>query len=181
MKRSPVRLALILAFLAILGGCAKVKNYVNNVEDAPPGRIVAISLFKCNCDPLDRETVQDSFVDVFFQSTNAKPVKGENGDIKIVGIITMGEGQTGRSKGSAFGSSYNGSGAVGGSSSGSSASGAYVTGITTQVYKNGELIATHSVGQNLGSGTLISLVSLAKSSASYISKVLVRQNEIGRK
>ena len=181
MKISPVRLALILAFLTIFGGCAKIKNYVNNVEDAPPGRIVAISLFKCNCEPLVRETVQDTFVDVFFKSTNAKPVKGENGDITIVGIITMEEGQTGHSKGSVFGGGYSGSAAVGGSSSGSSASGTYVTGITLQAYKNGELIATHSVGQNLSKGTLISPVSLAKDAASYISTVLVRQNEIGRK
>ncbi len=171
-------MALILAFLAVLGGCSKIKEYGN---DAPPGRIVAISLFKCNCDPLDRETVQDSFVDVFFKYTNAKPVKGENGDIQIVGIITIGEGQTGRSKGSAFGSSYNGSGAVGGSSSGSSASGAYVTGITIQAYKNNELIATHSVGQDLKGGTLTSLVSLANGAARYISTALVRQNVIGRK
>ena len=151
------------------------------MNDAPPGRIVAISLFKCNCDPLDRETVQDSFVDVFFKSTNTKPVKGEAGDITIVGIITVGEGQTGRYKGSTFGSSYSGTAAVGGSSSGSSASGVYVTGITVQAYKNGEIIATHSVGQNLGSGTLISLVSLANDAARHISAALVRQHEIARK
>ena len=80
-----------------------IKNYVT-FNDAPPGRIVAISLFKCNCEPLVRETVQDALVDVFFNFTNAKPVKGESGEITIVGIITMQEGQTGRSKGSAFGS-----------------------------------------------------------------------------
>lgn len=181
MKISPARLALILAFLTIIGGCAKIKNYVNNVEEAPPGRIVAIALFKCNCEPLVRETVQDTFVDVFFRSTNAKPIKGESGDIAIVGIITMEAGQTGSSKGSVSGGSYSGFSAVGGSSTGSSASGTYVTGITIQAYKNGELIATHSVGQNLGKGTLISPISLAKDAASYISKVLVRQNEIGRK
>ena len=60
--------------------------------NAPPGRIVAISLFKCNCEPLVQEAVQDSFIDVFFTETNAKPIKGENGDITIVGIITMDEG-----------------------------------------------------------------------------------------
>ena len=114
MKRNPVWLALILVLVTFLGGCGKFKNYVTS-NDAPPGRIVAISLFKCNCDPLDRETVQDSFVDVFFKSTNTKPVKGEAGDITIVGIITVGEGQTGRYKGSTFGSSYSGTAAVGGS------------------------------------------------------------------
>lgn len=174
------RLVLMLAFLTAFGGCGKIKNYVT-LNDAPPGRVIAISLFKCNCEPLVRETVQDTFVDVFFKSTNAKPIKGENGDITIFGIITMAEGQTGKSKGSAFGSSYQGSGAVGGSSSGSTASGSYVTGITIQAYKNNELIATHSAGQNLDSGSFVSPVHLAKDAASYISKVLVRQNEIGRK
>ncbi len=178
MKNSPTGLMMFLAFLTILGGCGKIKEFRN---DAPPGRIVAISLFKCNCDPLVQETVQDSFVDVFFRYTNAKLVKGENGDIRIVGIITMEEGQTGRSKGSAFGGGYSGSVAVGGKSSGSTATGNYVAGITIQVYKNSELIATHSVGQDLGGGTLISPVSLAKDAARYISTILVRQNEIGRK
>ena len=171
-------MALILVFLTVLGGCATIREYGN---DAPPGRIVAISLFKCNCEPLVRETVQDTFVDVFFKYTNAKPVKGENGDITIVGIITMEEGQTGRSKGSVFGGGSSGSVAVGSSTSGSSASGTYVTGITIQAYKNGELIATHSVGQNLGRGVLISPVTLATRAANYISTVLVRQNEIGRR
>jgi hypothetical protein len=87
----------------------------------------------------------------------------------------------GYSKGSVFGGGSSGSVAVGGSSSGSSASGTYVTGITVQAYKNGELIATHSVGQDLGKGSLISPVSLAKNAANYISTILVRQNEIGRK
>ena len=169
-------LVLIPVFLTAFGGCGQFKNYVT-LNDAPPGRVIAISLFKCNCEPLVRETIQDTFVDVFFKSTNAKPIKGENGDITILGIITMAEGQTGKSKGSAFGSSY----AVGGSSSGSTASGSYVTGITIQAYKNNELIATHSAGQNLDSGSFVSPVHLAKDAAIYISRVLVRQHEIGRK
>jgi hypothetical protein len=174
MKMSPVRLVLILVFLVILGGCTTIRNIGNN---APPGRIVAISLFKCNCEPLVQEAVQDSLVDVFFTYTNAKPIKGENGDIRIVGIITMAEGQSGSSEGKVFGSGS----AIGGKTSSTSASGSYVAGITIQAYKNGELIATHSEGQNLGSGTLTSPVSLAQDAVWYIVKPLARQNEIGYK
>ncbi len=86
MKISPVRLVLALVFLTILIGCSTIRNLGNN---APSGRIVAISLFKCNCEPLIQEAVQDSLIDVFFSYTNAKPIKGENADIAIVGIITM--------------------------------------------------------------------------------------------
>jgi hypothetical protein len=118
---------------------------------------------------------------VFFKHTNATPVKGENGDITIVGIITMEEGKTGHSKGLVLGGASSGSAAIGGGSSGSSASGTYVSGITIQAYKNGELIATHSVGQNLGRGTLISPINLATKAANHISNVLIRQNEIGRR
>jgi hypothetical protein len=182
MNRGPLWLILTIAFLATLGGCAQLGAQINNtVRNPPAGRIVAISLFKCNCEPLVRETVQDTFIDEFFHYTNSKPVKGENGDITIVGIITMDQGQTGSSKGSVFGGGYSGSAAVGGSSSGSSASGTYVTGITVQAFKNGELIATHSEGQNLGKGTLISLVTIAKNAAHRISSDLVSRSEVGRK
>lgn len=151
MKMSPVKLVLIPVFLTILGGCSIFSGHRN---DAPPGRIVAISLFKCNCEPIIQEAVQDSLIDVFFSETNAKPVKGENADITIVGIITMDGGQTGSSEGTVLGIGSS----VGGRTSGSSASGNYVTGITIQAYKKGELIATNSVGQDLGEGTLISPV-----------------------
>jgi len=165
---------LILVFLAVLTGCAKIKEFNN---DAPSGREIGIALFKCNCTTLVQETVQDAFIDEFFTNTNSKPIKGENGYITIQGKISIEEGHTASSSGLLLGSSSG----IGGGSSGSAATGAYVTGITIQAYKNGELIATHSIGQNLGSGKLIAPVSLAKKAAKYISTVLVRQNEIGRK
>lgn len=178
MKRNLGLSFFLLVTTAVSTGCAKLKEMDNT---APPGRVVAISPFKCNCEPIVRESVQDSFVDVFFKYTNAKPVKGENGDITIVGIITMEEGHTGRTKGGVFGGGSSGSVAIGGSSSGASASGTYISGITVQAYKNGELVATHSVGQNLGKGVLFSPVSIANDAARYISTILVRQNEIGRR
>jgi|GEM_PF-5718161 len=178
MKRCHIRLALIIFFFTVFAGCASFKEMDNY---APPGRIVAISLFKCNCEPLVQETIQSTFIDVFFKQTTAKPVKGENGEIIIEGIITLEEGQTGSSKGLILGSASSGSGTVGGSSTGSSASGTYMSGITVQAYKNGELIATYSVGQNLGRGVLLSPVTMATRAANYISTVLVRQNEIGRR
>lgn len=171
---SPVSLALFLVFLTFLGGCATIRG---DGKLAPPGRIVAISLFKCKCEPLLQETVQDSLIYVFFSSTNAKPIKGENADITIVGIITMEGGQTGTSKGSVLGIGS----LLGGSTSGSSASGNYMSGITIQAYKNSALIATSSVGQDLGEGTLISPVSLAQDAVWKIIKALARQNEIGYK
>lgn len=170
MKNYLSLLAAVLFLVTLFTGCARLKEMGNS---APPGRVVAISLFKSNCEPLVRESVQDTFMDIFFNKTNAKPVKGKNGDIIIEGIITIGEGHTGRSKGTFFG--------PGGEVSGTSASGTYVSGITVQAYKNGKLIATYSVGQNLGRGVLCSPIYLANKAAVYISTILVRQNEIGRR
>jgi hypothetical protein len=177
MKMSPVRLTLILVFLTILGGCSIFRGHHNDAPPIPPGRLIAISLFKCNCDPVVQEAIQDSLIGVFFTETNAKPIKGENADITIVGIITMDGGQTGSSEGKVLGIGSS----IGGRTSGSSASGNYVTGITIQAYKNGELIATNSVGQDLGKGTLISPVTFAQDAVWQIVKALVRQNEIGYK
>jgi hypothetical protein len=178
MKMGSVRLMLTLVFLTSLGSCAIIKNIGNS---APSGRIVAIPLFKCNCEPLIQEAVQDSLIDVFFTNTNAKPVKGEKGDITIVGIITMAAMQSGSSQGGIYGSSSSGSVAISGSESSNSTTGSYVAAITIQAYKNGELIATSSVGQDRGNGTLDSSVSLAQDAVWKIVKVLARQNEIGYK
>lgn len=164
----------------LLTGCAKIRRAIDNVPEPPP-RTVAISVFKCNCDPLITESVQDSFVDVFFKSSNARPIKGDDGDIVIKGILTFGEGSTGASKGIILGGGSNGSATIGGGSSGSSASGIYITGITVQAHKNNEIIATYSAGQNLKGGGLVSPVSMAKNAASYISAILIRKYEIGRK
>jgi len=148
----------IITLLLIVSGCQRFKevDYYSR-----PGKVVAISLFKCDCELLEREAIQDTFIDVFYKLTDAKPIKGNTGDINIVGIITIGTGQTGHSPRSA-------------------SSGKYISGITLQAYKDGKIIATHSVGQDLGRGVLFSPVSLAKQAAQYISTVLVRQNEIGR-
>ena len=171
-------LSILFALLfTALTGCARLRERNN---DAPAGRVVAISSFKCNCDPLVRESVQDTFVDVFFRYTNAKPIKGDSGDIVIVGVLTVEEGSTGVSKGKMSGAGSSTFAAVGGSSSGASAAGNYVSGMTFQVYRNGEMIATYSVGQNLGGGQLVSPISLGTTAATYISTVLVRKNEIGR-
>lgn len=173
-------LVLPIIFVSLLSGCAKIIRIIDNVPNPPP-RTVAISAFKCNCDPLIKESVQDSFVDVFFKSSNARPIKGENGDVVIVGVITIGEGSTGISKGRLSGGGSSGFAAIGGSSSGSTASGAYITGITVQAYKNNEIIATYSIGQNLKGGELVSTVSMAKDAANYVAKILIRKYEIGRK
>ncbi len=131
-------------------------------------------------DPLVRESVQDTFVDIFFKYTNAKPLKGDSGDIVIVGVLTVEEGSTGVSKGKMSGAGSSTFAAIGGSSSGASAAGNYVSGMTFQVYKNGEMIATYSVGQNLGGGQLVSPVALGTTAAYYLSSALIRKNEIGR-
>ena len=172
------RVIFIVSMIILLEGCGKQKAYRN---DALSKKVVAISLFKCNCDPLVKEAVQDTFLDVFFKYTNAKLVKGKSGDITIVGILTMDKGYTAQSKSSVYGGGSSAYVGVGGGSSGSSATGTYVTGITMQAYKKGELIATHSVGQNLGRGNMISAVTLSQQGARYLLKALVRQNEIGRK
>jgi len=175
MKMSRVWLVLILVGLIFTGGCAAKGNL------APPGRIVAISLFKCNCDPVVQEAVRDSLVDVFFTYTNAETIKGEIGDITIVGTMTMAEGQSAIAKGKISGGGSSNFSAVGGATSSSSLSGSYASGITIQAYKNGKLIATHSAGQDIGNVALISPVSLAKAAAWYIVKPLAYQNEIGYK
>jgi hypothetical protein len=178
MKMNSVRLFLILGLLFFLGGCGAMRG---EVKPVPPVRIVAISLFKCNCESVIQETVQDTFIHEFFQETNAKPIKGENGDITIVGTIAMSEGQTGISKGMVLGSASSRTASIGGGSSGSSASGSYATGLTVQAFKNGELIATYSVGQDLSKGKILSPVTLAQNAAARLVKTLTRQNEIGDK
>ena len=173
MKNYFALLVAVLFLVTLFTGCARLKELDNT---APPGRVVAISLFKSNSEHLVKESIQDTFMDIFFKKTNAKPVKGKNGDIVIEGIITIEEGHSRRTKGAIIGRSSG----IGGGVSGTSASGIYVSGITVQAYKNGELIATHSVGQDLGRGVLLSPIHLAKRAATYISTILVRQNEIGR-
>ena len=167
----------LLVLLSVLSGCALLRD---RTKDAPPGKVVAISAFKCNCDPLVRESVQDTFVDIFFKYTNAKPIKGETGDIVIVGVLTVEEGSTGVSKGKMSGAGSSTFAAIGGSSSGASAAGNYVSGMTFQVYKSGEMIATYSVGQNLGGGQLVSPIALGTTAAYYLSSALIRKNEIAR-
>lgn len=169
-----MRNAILLFTLIGVSSCAQLKEMDNHV---PPGRVVAISSFKCNCEPLVGEAVQDTFLDVFFKRTNAKPIKGDAGDIIIVGVVTVDSGSSGQSRGSVFGSAHG----VGGGSRGVMAEGKYATGLTVQAFKNGELIATHSVGRDLRGGVLVSPVTLAYQAAEYISTVLVRQHEIGRK
>jgi hypothetical protein len=163
-----LQLGLGFALMAIVSiaitGCAKIQDALSDAPPGPSGRIVAIALFKCSCDDTVRETVQNSFVDTFFKSTNAKLVKGESGDIVIVGTITTQEGST-----------------AAGRRSGSASAGNYASGITVQAYKNGELIATHSVGQDLGRGRFLSTVALANQAARYLSDALVRGGEIGRR
>jgi hypothetical protein len=163
MRKNKI-IAVTIFFLCILlfTSCAKV-NGINN--DEPPSKIIAISLFKCDCDPLLQETIQDTFIVTFFNESNAKPIKGEDGDIVIKGIITTEKGHS----------------AAVDNFSASSATGAYVSGITFQVYKDGKMIATRAFSQNLGQGVLYSPINLAQRASSYILKVLIRQNEIGRK
>lgn len=169
--------ALLLATLVT--GCGQLQK-MNNTSI--PGRVVAISTFKCNCDPIVVESVRDSFVNVFFEWTNAKPIKADAGYIVIVGTITM-EG------GSASISSANISGrgglnvmAIGGKSSSTTATGNFATAVMTQAYKDGELIATYVVTQNIGQeGGMRPAVALAADAAYYLSKILVKNNEINWK
>jgi len=49
----------------------------------------------------------------------------------------------------------------------SDSAGKYISGISVQAYKNEMLIATHSVGQDLGRGVVYSPVSLARTAATY--------------
>jgi len=156
----------VIALLAItLTGCGKLMELRN---DAPADRVVAIDLFKCNCDPLTQESVRDSFLDVFYKTTNATPIEGNTGDIVLTGTITTSEGSSARASGFSGNAS-------------SSAANTYVSGITVRAYKGGLLIATHSVGQDLGGGVLLSPITFGATAARYISTILVRQNEIGRR
>ena len=177
MTRRVLLVAVFSALVVAPLGCRALREMGNT---APPGIVVAIAPFKCNGDPLIGESVQDCFVDVFFRSTSAKPVKGENGEIVIVGVVTMSMGGTGNSEASMGGYAGGGFAGVGGSASGTSASGNYASGITVQATRNGELIATYSAGQDLRDGVLLSPVALATKAAIQVSTVLVRQNQIGR-
>ncbi|TAN67911.1 MAG: hypothetical protein EPN17_10425 [Methylobacter sp.] len=155
---------------------------------------VAIALFNCNCDDIIKESVQDSIMDVFFKSNYGKPIKGNFGDVLVKGTVTMAEGVSNHSEGHSSGSSsmsispslyYYGSYGSGYSSSeghkaDSSASGSYLSVITIQAYRNGEMVASESIGQNLGTGELSSPQLMANQAANSILKILVGKNIIER-
>ncbi len=153
---------IMLAVLtAALAGCGTLQEWTSS---APPGRIVAISAFKCDCDQATRDVVGDAFLDVFFNATNAAPTRGDIGDIVVVGSITVQEGYSSRANTSL-----------------SESRGTYVSGITVQALKNGEMIASQSQGQDMGRGVLFSPVAMAQMAAKKLAKSLMRQDEIGRK
>lgn len=161
---SSARYVLWTAGLAIAGVAVGCRGPRTPLPPVPAGRVVAITLFKGEADPGLKETIQDTFVDVFFKTTNGRPVKGDAGDIVLVGTVAVQGGVSANANGS-----------------GSSASGGpFVSGITVQAFEAGELIATHSIGQDLGRGVLASPVALADRAARYVSTVLLRKGELGR-
>ena len=153
---------------------------------------IAITQFNCNCDVVIKESVQDSIIDTFFKANYGKPIKGENGDIVIKGTITMTEGTSNHSEDRNSGSSsisispssysYGSYGSGYSSSEGhktdSSSSGVYLSVITIQAYQNGQMIASESIGQNLGNGQLLSTQTMANQAANSVLKELVRKNII---
>ena len=164
---------------------------------------IAITPFNCNCDVVVKESVQDSIIDTFFKANYGRPVKGDIGDIGdivIKGTITMTEGASNHSDDRSSGSSSMsispsryGYGSYGSYSSGSygsgyssseghktdsSSSGIYLSVITIQAYKNGQIVASESIGQNLGNGQFLSAQTMANQGASSILTQLVRKNII---
>jgi hypothetical protein len=121
------------------------------------------------------------FVEVFVARSNALPVVGDVGDIVITGTITLGEGTTGSLGGGLFGHTNRGVGSIHGVSRGSTATGVYISGITVKASKNGKLLTTLSIGENLRGGSLRAPINTAKNAAVQIYKKLFQLNEIGRK
>jgi hypothetical protein len=161
----------------LLVGCHK--DEIRDAFATPvPVHTVSISLFKCNCDPIVQESIQDTFVEEFFQRTNAKVGKGDKGEITIVGVVTMDQGAESEGHSSVMGNAYG----VGGKSKNSAIVGHYISGISAQAYRNGELLATYSVGQNLGEGRpLKAPITLAHDAAYNIVWYLLHDNVIGSK
>jgi len=153
---------------------------------------IAITQFNCNCDIVVKESVQDSIIDTFFKANYGRPVKGDMGDIVIKGTITMTEGASNhsddRNSGSSsmsmspsrysYGSYGSGYSSSEGHKTDSSSSGIYLSVITIQAYKNGQIVASESIGQNLGNGQFLSAQSMANQGASSILTQLVRKNII---
>jgi hypothetical protein len=172
-----LRLTIIFIVLLTLGGCVK-KGETKNTPPPPPVK-VSISLFKCNCDPATQEAVREAIIDELFTYTNAIPIKSGKADVIFDGAITIQNGAIGYSNGFVGG---NDNGFAGGKNGGGAA-GTYMSGLSIEVYKDGELIATHSVGQDLSGGkrffrrriTLISPVSMTKDAAYYVAKLLVQK------
>jgi hypothetical protein len=153
---------------------------------------IAITQFNCNCDVVVKESVQDSIIDTFFKANYGMPVKGNIGDIVIKGTITMTEGASNhsddRNSGSSsmsmspsrysYGSYGSGYSSSEGHKTDSSSSGIYLSVITIQAYKNGQIVASESIGQNLGNGQFLSAQTMANQGASSILTQLVRKNII---
>jgi hypothetical protein len=178
--------SLLVAIMALLiSGCATLKPQ----NEASPGRIVAISQFQCDCDPVLLEQIRYAFVEVFVAQSNALPVVGDVGDIVITGAITLSEGTTGSSGGGLFGHTNRGVGSIHGVSRGSTATGVYISGITVKASKDGELLTALSIGEDLGGGrgpfrrggSLRAPINTAKNAAVQIYQKLFQLNEIGRK
>lgn len=173
---------LIAVMFLLVSGCATLKPQ----NEASPGRIVAISQFQCDCDPVLLEQIRYAFVEVFVAQSNALPVVGDVGDIVITGAITLSGGSTSSSGGGLFGNIDRGGGSIHGVSHSSAAAGVYVSGITVKASKNGELLTTLSIGENLGGGpfgggSLRAPINTAKMAATRIYRKLFQLNEIGRK
>lgn len=177
MKANRTSILLVAIMVLLMSGCATLKPQ----NEALPGRIVAISQFQCDCDPVLLEQIRDAFVEVFIAQSNALPVVGDVGDIVITGTITLSGGSTSSSRGGLFGSMNQGGGSIHGVSHGSSAAGIYISGITVKASKNGESLTALSIGENLSGGSLRAPINTAKKAATQIYRKLFQLNEIGRK
>ena len=185
MKANGTNISLVVIIILLISGCAAFKPQ----NEASPGRIVAISQFQCDCDPVLLEQIRYAFVEIFVAQSNALPVVGDVGDIVITGTITLSGGSTSSSGGGLFGNIDRGGGSIHGFSGGSAASGIYISGITVKASKDGELLTALSIGEDLGGGrgpfrrggSLRAPINTAKNAAVQIYQKLFQLNEIGRK
>lgn len=167
---SKANIAVCIAIISIMTGCSLFRPRTPVI--IVPVQTIAVAEFACSCDDATKRSVQDVIIDRLFKDTRGRVLRGDVGDIVIRGSIIM---TTGTSVQTSLKSFFSFSPAQ------NRSEGAYVSAMTAQAYKGETMIASSKIGQDLGSGELISPVKLADEISEELSGDLVDLKEVNER
>lgn len=160
---------LALAMASFVPACRSPEPAPQSVNRPAPRPInsIRIGKFQCN-NEVTAQAVRNVFVEVLARYADVKVVQEGEADIVIEGTITMGMA------GSSSSSIGGGNAFIAGKSQG--AGGEYVSGVTSLVLRDGEILASASWGQDIGKGSaMMSPESVARRSADRLLPSLLQQ------